>query len=170
MEQRLIDALDEIERLRADAGRCSATNSSGLFGTLRCEQPAGHDGDHLVQRDDVYSRWINPHMVAGDRLAAATARAEREVREITQDRDDWREKACELRARIAELGEEYGLRAHGFELVRAFAPIDGRSSRVRAVVNGGPAFQLMRREVTDWREVDDAAATDAGDSGQGGGE
>lgn len=56
---------DQLDRARHSAKQCTATNTSELIGTVRCGMPAGHGGEHLVERYDVYSRWTNQAWGAG---------------------------------------------------------------------------------------------------------
>lgn len=50
---------DQLDRLRHSAKQCTATN------TVRCGMPAGHSGDHLVERYNAFSRWTNQSWGAG---------------------------------------------------------------------------------------------------------
>lgn len=85
----ITELLAEVERLRADAARCRATNESELYGTIRCDKPTDHEGDHEAQTSEAYSQWIRKDAASSRRLDEAIARVKRAERKLAEHPDEW---------------------------------------------------------------------------------
>lgn len=82
--QAVAELVGAVERARADAARCQATNESDLYGTIRCDKPGGHDDDHEAQTDEAYSRWVRKDVASARRLSEVVERAKRAEKDLAE--------------------------------------------------------------------------------------